>query len=899
MSRFTPVTLLDMKTNRSETFWIETRDARRRFVITSGLFFLFLTIIFGWPLLFGGHTLSGNDIVNSYLPYKTEMKRQMLQGEFPHWNDLSFCGRPLQADMQTGLFYPPNLLFWIMPPNWAFDLTTLFHFWIGGWGMALWMRRRVARTAGAFLSGALFMFGGYATTRLMPGIVVFISALAWMPWLFLCWDRLLESFRGYHGRKRSGAAAVFALISALEILAGAPQITFYIFIALGIYALILAWRTRGEETSEEGSSPESWVETIGGWFNSLLPFRISQMAIMAGIVVLAAGICAVQLMPASMMIGQSWDRATGASWDYVVDGSLDPRMLLTLVVPGFFGDPFDEVRYWGSSVGYSESNAYAGVIPLFFLILFLIGRWWTMRRTWFDGLIGARKRDAVRFEVFLLVLLVIAFLFSFGKYSPFFWLAYHFIPGFDRFRVPGRMLLFYVFASAALSGWALDRVLGLGREQGISGLTNRRAPLRMIALTAIIGAVLCVLLLWGAIPLMHRLQMPFYPFEGRIGDPRAPFVPYLEGVARNGAWFLLAQWVVVSLLVLGATLVRGRARSVTVWLLILIGTGELLHHGWNLQATEPRAKFMTNEYPQTERVEFLEKELKSGGRFLWFDSLMSYEFDQFQPELLNNRPMMHGLAELRGYDPVNSRRYGLFMNLVTHQPLTRNPRAFMFVPDIPPGPIDLGLLGLLNCRLALSYTQLNGLEKNEAGHWNFQEKGAGPETLRAYRLKNTTVPAWFVSDPLILPQGTPLEEIAIILSNPRFDVGKRAIVEGDPFAALSETVKGEAGEGQRNGEGVVTLLKQKPGFYSLRVMAAKQSVLVASCSYYPGWRARIDGHTVPVLPVNLALCGVGVPAGEHTVELFYRPWQFEQGGAISLASLLLVVLLFVRRRAES
>ena len=139
----------------------------RFFPFLATVFFLALTALFFYRIVFGGQTLAAaGDIVNNYLPYKFLVKEQLAQGEFPHWNPLTFGGRPLQSDIQTGLFYPPNLLFWFLPLEWAFDLGALFHFWIGAVGMALWMRRR-ARAEAALLAGALFMFSGYATARLM------------------------------------------------------------------------------------------------------------------------------------------------------------------------------------------------------------------------------------------------------------------------------------------------------------------------------------------------------------------------------------------------------------------------------------------------------------------------------------------------------------------------------------------------------------------------------------------------------------------------------------------------------------------------------------------------------------------------------------------------------------
>ncbi len=51
-------------------------------------------------------------------------------------------------------------------------------------------------------------------------------------------------------------------------------------------------------------------------------------------------------------------------------------------------------------------------------------------------------------------------------------------------------------------------------------------------------------------------------------------------------------------------------------------------------------------------------------------------------------------------------------------------------------------------------------------------------------------------------------------------------------------------------------------------------LLVVARPWDPGWRARVDGRPAVVERANLAGLGVVSPAGEHEVELVYRPWSF-------------------------
>ena len=51
--------------------------------------------------------------------------------------------------------------------------------------------------------------------------------------------------------------------------------------------------------------------------------------------------------------------------------------------------------------------------------------------------------------------------------------------------------------------------------------------------------------------------------------------------------------------------------------------------------------------------------------------------------------------------------------------------------------------------------------------------------------------------------------------------------------------------------------------------------------YFPGWQAEVDGRATNVVPVDVALMGVVVPAGDHELVVRYRPTWFAVGAAIS------------------
>lgn len=72
---------------------------------------------------------------------------------------------------------------------------------------------------------------------------------------------------------------------------------------------------------------------------------------------------------------------------------------------------------------------------------------------------------------------------------------------------------------------------------------------------------------------------------------------------------------------------------------------------------------------------------------------------------------------------------------------------------------------------------------------------------------------------------------------------------------------------------------------TIRAALDGAGVLVLADSYYPGWRAYVDGEEKEILRANLFFRAVPLSAGEHVVEFRYRPRSFTIGLAISLTTL--------------
>ena len=74
----------------------------------------------------------------------------------------------------------------------------------------------------------------------------------------------------------------------------------------------------------------------------------------------------------------------------------------------------------------------------------------------------------------------------------------------------------------------------------------------------------------------------------------------------------------------------------------------------------------------------------------------------------------------------------------------------------------------------------------------------------------------------------------------------------------------------------------------IRARTATPGILVLADTWTPDWVAEIDGATTPVLPVDDALRGVVLPAGDHVVTFSYRPIATYAGIVLAVLAVLLL-----------
>ncbi len=367
-----------------------------------------------------------NDFLYQYYAFRSFAATSLAAGDLPLWNPYTFSGMPFQADIQSAIFYVPNLVLTLFVDGgrldyWWVEVSIILHFALAGSGMYMLARELGLGRWPAAFSGLVYCFSGFMVGHLIHQ--GFIYQAAWFPLVFLTFRRALL------GRSLR-YAIVCGLLLGHALLAGAPQITLYIVLFLFCYFLF-----------------EMLLHARAGSAGAAL--RIVPYAAVP--IVLAALVTAVQLLPTAELAPLS--QRAEISYEKASEGSLAWSQFIMVAVPHYFGTntaqaseykgPGDYWQYW-------ETNAYIGIAGLVFAIAAVV----FLRR---DPLV-----------LFLAAMTVFAFLYALGNNFFLHRLFHEYVPRFDNFRVPGRMVLYVCFAGSILAGFGLQRVAELASDRAKS-----------------------------------------------------------------------------------------------------------------------------------------------------------------------------------------------------------------------------------------------------------------------------------------------------------------------------------------------------------------------------------------------------------------------------------------------
>ncbi len=402
--------------------WMSKKEFRDGWVILS---IIILPILYFSRILFTNTVIPNGDWSQIFYPTRDLAREQLLKGHFPLWNPYEFMGCPLFATWQVGVLYPFNLIFLPLSPVMAMKCVSCLNIIVAGLGMYLFARKIISFPPfSALVSSILFMFGGYFPVHYEH--INHVSVGVWIPLLLYCAHRSildpdnhcvsLKSFLGY--------GILAGMILTIQVFAGHPQILFYSLLILCLYYLTLI----SYALIHKNKTIFSRV-----FFSGVLIF------------VIGLGLSAIQWIPSRELFSLSVRTTMDTYESYGTLYSLEPRHLLTFILPHVFGDTSG--YFWGEG-NFTETTGYLGVLPIFLLVLSF---------AYIRNSLSQKQGYSFTLPYFIYLFLIVTGIISLslcvGKYNPLYPLAYWIIFPLHDFRCPSRFLLVLSFTLSLLAGF--------------------------------------------------------------------------------------------------------------------------------------------------------------------------------------------------------------------------------------------------------------------------------------------------------------------------------------------------------------------------------------------------------------------------------------------------------------
>ncbi|MGB5047803.1 MAG: hypothetical protein WBO46_02610, partial [Caldilineaceae bacterium] len=332
----------------------------KRFTLPLGLWLDFaaaallalLTVAFFWRTLSGDvyQPADGGDLVSFLYPTYRFAASVLASGHLPLWNPTLYGGAPFIADIQAGFLYPPNLLLFLLKPDFGYgwmQWLAIGHLWWAGLGVyALCRALGIARPAALF-AGTAFAFSDPLLIHL--GNLNLIAVLSWLGWV-------LAAFHLALARRSLAWAGAAGLLFAIATYAGHAQSSYYIGLAVAGYwviGILGDWGTRAGEWGSKNTNRR--MNRLVGLTKYLL--SNIQYPLLTGL--LAILLTAPLLLPSLELL--PYTARADLAYQENVGYSLAPvPALVGLITPGFFGrGPALHWSFWDR-----VELPYAGVVAL-------------------------------------------------------------------------------------------------------------------------------------------------------------------------------------------------------------------------------------------------------------------------------------------------------------------------------------------------------------------------------------------------------------------------------------------------------------------------------------------------------------------------------------------------------
>ncbi len=762
-------------------------------------------LVLCWPWLSGEVTVPWDSKAH-FQPQLSFLARSLHSGESPFWAPFVFAGHPQVADPQSLIFSPPFLLMALLNPDAGMrelDAAVFLALLAGAMAIVLYFRDRRWHEAAAVIAALSFAFGGAAAWRIQHvGQVVSVAYLPIAIWLL---DRAITRASWSYGLAAGFVAGLMLL--------GRDQVAFLGTLALGAYALT--------------KLPSAFRRH--GWKGALTPLAAGAAG---GLATIAAPMVMTLLIAADSNRPEITLIEAGK-------GSLHPWSLLTGVIPHLFGISRPLADYWGPPspdwgwvdlyLARNMATFYFGMLPV--LGLALLPLMWRFRARF----AGAARPDGFdadphrRDGLFFFAAFACFLLYSLGRYTPFFSIAFSIIPGVDRFRRPADAL-FVACAMASMAG-------GYGVQRLLAEPTFRLSPLAARLGVAVFAALLAA------------------------GGGLAFATGKLEGsIAPLAAAACFAAAALLGLAILRRLAARPVMAATAAALLLIADLG------WNNAPNEstglaPSTYDVLRPDTANETIALLKARTAATRGPDRIDRVELAGVGFHWP----NVTLTHGLHHTLGYNPVRSAAYSTSVGARDH---IAGPDQRLFTPLAP------SYKSLMIDMVGLRYIA-TGIPMRDLYAAAPRAPGLPPAVFSEedFPLIARTAEAYVYENPRALPRvlfaarAQQVDFAATIRSGlwpDGFDPRETVLLQRAATAAEAAARPGPRSVrivSYRNTEVVIEAVSESGGF------------VVLNDSWDDWWRVEVNGAAAQIEHANVVFRAVAVPAGTVTVRFVYRPFR--------------------------
>lgn len=853
----------------------ESRPLRRRTDAIILVILAALVVILFHEALFGGKVFFFRDFSFFFYPKRHLVAERLREFDVPFWNSNAGCGEGVLGTYQVAAFYPPALIYYLLPLPWSFMWFVVLHFFIAGSGTYYMMRAFGARRAASAFAAIAWAFSPALVSTVDN--VSFMNSLAWLPWCLFSARRLSLARRG-------GNFAGLTLSLAMAILAGGPEPVAFILAILIAYALV---RCLAPASRPKGAT------SPGGFFQRR-SWRVGALVLAAvAVAVLISGVEVAPLVHALRWSGRSEQSITSAGhW------AAAPSDALLWLLPRFYLSPDRGGIYFRSQQWLK--TVYMGVaVPCLAL--------WTI-------LFVRRRRN-----LFFIVLAAVASALAVGNASPLWRLLWHWLPGFSLVRFPVKWFMPAAFAFGVLSGFALDDFLVCARRK--ERLRPALLAGTMLAAAALFGAFYLATRLWTA-QTFQAMTPPQLAQEMTAGNQAA--------VDEASERFISAQWSLgrssLFLFAGGAALVAAAAfariripRPYGAAAVAAVFFADVALFDAELNPTA-RAGLYTNPPAHLASAPHGE----GAGRLYATPAMFTYARSARLARFNDAAGLAEYLGSVRGTSAcgpdetlqwtrdVAGMDFGSVDELDRWIVLSEGPRLRtvaeqeylkeVFHPNLN---LLYGVAATDSFEPLLPRWHFDLLNRLRQGAVDAERARYLPVLWGATTVVERTEAAPGFTYLPIRPQGKRAlvvdhvvavadeAEARSTLLETDIDVLKRVILEGDDAdeaaAFLGEGALAAPGDDWR-APGDARVVWDSGDELVMEVTAERPALLFAADNWYPNFSATVDGNAAPIWRANYAYRAVPVPEGPHTVRFTYVPTEFHAGLAMSALGLAALAL---------